>query len=192
MRLCQVTNKLSQVNENPSNEEIARKAVALIAEKRNSMSLTNWLGTGDLGEIGMDVGQAYAYLGIHDHSLDDDTILMTYALRVDEAPTQIDEVNKAMKAIAKSRNSRSLQKFKGGGTVFGEHQLMEWPVGLDNIGNTCYLNSLLQFYFTIKPLRDLVLDFDNYKMSVNHSTLSRKQVGSRRVSSKEVQRAQNC
>ncbi|KAJ3119387.1 ubiquitin-specific protease ubp2 [Nowakowskiella sp. JEL0407] len=31
------------------------------------------------------------------------------------------------------------------------------PVGLCNIGNTCYLNSLLQYYFSLRPLRDLIL-----------------------------------
>ncbi|KAJ3091826.1 ubiquitin-specific protease ubp2 [Quaeritorhiza haematococci] len=35
------------------------------------------------------------------------------------------------------------------------------PAGLNNIGNTCYLNSLLQYYFTIKPLRDRVLAFNH-------------------------------
>lgn len=31
------------------------------------------------------------------------------------------------------------------------------PIGLINIGNTCYLNSLLQFYFSVKPFRDMIL-----------------------------------
>lgn len=33
---------------------------------------------------------------------------------------------------------------------------MEDPRGLKNIGNTCYLNSLLQLLNTIKPIRDFV------------------------------------
>ena len=34
------------------------------------------------------------------------------------------------------------------------------PAGLENIGNTCYLNSLLQFLFTIKDVRDFALQID--------------------------------
>ncbi|KAJ1919201.1 ubiquitin-specific protease ubp2 [Mycoemilia scoparia] len=33
------------------------------------------------------------------------------------------------------------------------------PLGLDNIGNTCYLNSLLQYYFSVLPLRELLSKF---------------------------------
>ncbi|KAJ3058579.1 ubiquitin-specific protease ubp2, partial [Rhizoclosmatium hyalinum] len=31
------------------------------------------------------------------------------------------------------------------------------PIGLENFGNICYLNALIQFYVTIKPLRESVL-----------------------------------
>ncbi|KAH3681859.1 hypothetical protein WICPIJ_007165 [Wickerhamomyces pijperi] len=36
----------------------------------------------------------------------------------------------------------------------------EWPVGLNNIGNTCYLNSILQYLFSVKPVREFVLNFN--------------------------------
>eukprot|EP01061_Rhynchopus_euleeides_P021469 TRINITY_DN35026_c0_g1_i1.p1 TRINITY_DN35026_c0_g1~~TRINITY_DN35026_c0_g1_i1.p1 ORF type:complete len:907 (+),score=314.50 TRINITY_DN35026_c0_g1_i1:35-2722(+) len=31
------------------------------------------------------------------------------------------------------------------------------PVGLKNVGNTCYVNTFLQLYFNIRPFRDLIL-----------------------------------
>ena len=34
------------------------------------------------------------------------------------------------------------------------------PVGLQNIGNTCYLNSILQYMYSIKPLREAVMHFE--------------------------------
>jgi ubiquitin carboxyl-terminal hydrolase 25/28 len=74
-----------------------------------------------------------------------------------------------------------------------DRNLLEWPVGLQNIGNTCYLNSLLQFYFTIRPFRDMVLNFERFQMDVNdESSIAQKQVGSRKVAKKEVERSLKC
>ena len=140
----------------------------------------------------MDIGQAYARLGIDDRTVDDDTILQIYNLRAQDTPSQIDDLKRALTAIAKSKESLVLQKFLSTGMVTSEYSPAQWPVGLGNIGNTCYLNSLLQFYFTIKPLRDLVLNFDDYKMQVEDIASTKKQVGSRRVSRTEIERAQRC
>ena len=182
----------SQVNENRSEEPVARQAVQLIAEKRGSVALRHWLDSGVLGEVEMDAGQAYARLGISDRTIDDETILATYNLSVAEAPSQLDDLRKALTAIAKAKNSRHLQDFLDCGLVSSDKSLLDWPVGLENIGNTCYLNSLLQYYFTVKPLRELVLNFDEYKMPIGEQTICAKQVGSRKVYRKEIERAQRC
>lgn len=181
-----------QVTDNPSDRDIAHNAVSLIAEKRNSEALKSWLATGELGEVEMDVGHAYNRLGIEDRTLDDEMILTTYEIRISEAPSQLQDLRMALKSIAKSKNSSLIASFLNTGLISSEHALSGWPVGLENIGNTCYLNSLLQFYFTVKPLRDLVLNFDEYRMPLDAESLSRKQVGSRRVTAKEVMRAQKC
>ncbi|MCJ1432616.1 ubiquitin-specific protease ubp2 [Xylographa pallens] len=177
-----------KVHESPANEELARQCMVLIAEQRKSTGLKAWLETGQLGEMEMDFGQAYTRLGIGDRTIDDDLVITSYNINMQETPSQIKDLKRALAAIAKSRNSFYLQSFLDSSA--SERKVSEWPVGLENIGNTCYLNSLLQFYFTVKPLRDLVLNFDQYKMQLDDSAFYKKQVGSRKVSKKEVERAQ--
>ncbi|TLS23968.1 hypothetical protein PpBr36_08265 [Pyricularia pennisetigena] len=50
------------------------------------------------------------------------------------------------------------------------------PAGLDNLRNTCYLNSMLQYFFTINPVRDLILNFDEYKLPDNEESRSSRRV----------------
>ncbi|KAL8289253.1 hypothetical protein RB597_001043 [Gaeumannomyces tritici] len=50
------------------------------------------------------------------------------------------------------------------------------PAGLDNLRNTCYLNSMLQYFFTINPVRDLVLNFDEYKLPDTEESRSQRRV----------------
>lgn len=140
----------------------------------------------------MDVGQAYVRLDISDRTLDDEIILAQYESLIADSPSQVGDLKNALAAIAKAKNSRRLKGFLNLDMNSSEHPISEWPVGLENIGNTCYLNSLLQFYFTIKPLRDLVLKIKEFKMPTDGESLKSKRVGSRNVSKKEVDRAQQC
>lgn len=72
------------------------------------------------------------------------------------------------------------------------YPLDQWPVGIENLGNTCYLNAILQFLFTIKPLREYVLNIDEHLMEVNDENIRKKRVGSRMVTADEVKRSQHC
>ena len=164
----------------------------MIASHRNSQALKDFLNTGKIGETEMDVDTAYARLDISERNVDDELLISIYNSRVQDDPSQRDNLQKAITAIAQSRNSRRLNEYIHSAVNSSAHALSEWPVGLENIGNTCYLNSLLQFYFTIKPLRDLVLKIDEYKTSTDEASLKSKRVGSRNVSEKEVARAQKC
>ena len=179
-----------QTGENPANIKTARQAVDVIAQQRNSTPLRSWLQTGELIETEMDVGQAYARLDITERTVDDDLVLSAFNSVLQDQPSQEAELKKALTAIAKDRNSATLKNFVSDGKANNEHNRSEWPVGLENIGNTCYLNSLLQFYFTIKPLRELVLNFEKYKVDLDRTDFGKKQVGSRQVSEREVKRAQ--
>ncbi|KAG5369142.1 Ubiquitin carboxyl-terminal hydrolase 2 [Yarrowia sp. C11] len=66
----------------------------------------------------------------------------------------------------------------------------DWPIGLNNIGNTCYLNSLLQYYFAIKPLREEVLEHDGSDFKLTAGEIRDKRIGGRSVTTSEVKRAQ--
>ena len=180
-----------KVDGKPSEETAARQAVALIANHRKSRALKEWLDTGTLGEVEMDVGQAYARLDITDRQGTEDEMIVTlFNLHSEEQPSQTEDLKKALAAIAKDRNSKILMDHAGIDIDGSVHTLSEWPVALNNIGNTCYLNSLLQFYFSIRPFRDLVLHFDEFRTPTESESLKFKRVGGRNVSRKEIERAQ--
>ena len=179
-----------KVDGKPSEEATARQAVTHIANHRKSRALKHWLDTGTLGQVEMDIGQAYARLDISDRTLEDEMVLLAYNLHVEEQPSQAEDLNQALAAIAKARNSKVLMEHLGLDIDGSLHPTNEWPVGIDNIGNTCYLNSLLQFYFAIKPLRNLILNIGDFKTLIDDASLKSKRVGSRNVSRREVDRAQ--
>lgn len=147
-----------------------------------------------MGPVEMDVGTAFQILEIDDRTVDDELIINVYVARLEDNPARSDEFRNALRAIAKANNSKKLEDFLQHGIVMNTEApaSLEWPVGLENIGNTCYLNSLLQFYFTIKPLRHIVLDFDDFKMEITDENMKQKRVGSRQVKKNEVIRSQRC
>lgn len=52
------------------------------------------------------------------------------------------------------------------GTTIADKKVVDFtlPVGLQNIRNTCYLNSILQYFNTVIPVRNLVLNWEDYKL----------------------------
>lgn len=101
---------------------------------------------------------------------------------------EIKVLRHCLRIIVGRRDSKVLSSFLSSGKV--DASLLpadNWPAGLDNIGNTCYLNSLLQYYFCIKPLRELVLSFDERK--VNRSKQKFRKIGGRDVEDAEILRS---
>ncbi|CAI7568146.1 unnamed protein product [Penicillium glandicola] len=180
----------AKVNDSPLTKELAKRAVALIAESRKSVALEHFINTGEMIAGEMDIGDAYRLLQIPDRTVDDGAIIAAYTICIDENPGDAERYNQALTIIAKQLDSSTLRNMAGISNE-PERSMEDWPVGLQNIGNTCYLNSLLQFYFSVRPFREMVLDFERFQMDLDdEENLAKKQVGSRKVTKKEVERSQ--
>nr|POF15272.1 ubiquitin carboxyl-terminal hydrolase 2 [Quercus suber] len=142
-------------DENSANQEIGRQAVTVIANARDSQYLRDYL-TGNADANAMSVDEALRHLNITERieTLKPDVLAFVFSNARDDRPGDITE--RAIKTIEAALH---------GGMTSNRPPPETWPVGLTSHGNTCYLNSLLQYYFSIKPFRDIVLDFDTHKFS---------------------------
>ena len=143
----------------------------------------------------MEIGDAYNSLQIDDRTaiLDTDTLDALFGARVIEAPGREEEFRQAVELIkAEMQNQQNGIDSMPTAPPEPQYPLNEWPVGLQNIGNTCYLNSLLQFFFTILPLRDLVLDISDHMAELTDEETEDKKVGGAIVRRYEIERAQAC
>ena len=116
----------------------------------------------------MDLSEAYALFEISamsDRRNVDLSVLQSSMLV--SPPSDIGKLQKAYSLIeqdqAQNYNNKEEETPKELGSRVNDFPLDTWPVGCRNNGNTCYLNSVLQFLFTISPLRDLVLHFEAYE-----------------------------
>ena len=81
-------------------------------------------------------------------------------------------------AALEVRNSSNTM---GYGAASGTPADLSLPVGLHNIGNTCYLNSLLQYLFTVKPIRDVVLNYDELRLDLNDEGIRARLLGGNKM-----------
>lgn len=62
------------------------------------------------------------------------------------------------------------------------------PVGLENIAQTCYMNSLFQYYFTVKPLREAILNYEEHE----EGELTEEELKKKQISKLELDRSKRC
>ncbi|KAI5958920.1 UBP2 [Candida theae] len=187
---------LQQNGFNADADEIVflNRALASVAINRRSYLLLNYLET-KLPEYvkvpeleNITEARAYELLNANARTSEFE-IISNFQNKSLSPEVDIRQLRFAMNTIAEFRKSEILLNFVKTGKIDSFLLPAEnWPAGLDNIGNTCYLNSLLQYYFCIKPLRDLVLDFDEDDFDVFDFSGSRK-IGGRKVELAEIRRS---
>ncbi|KAJ8084920.1 ubiquitin-specific protease ubp2 [Marasmius tenuissimus] len=174
----------------------ANEALRVIAESRGSVRLRELYEKGK-NSLMMTPDRAYDVLEVP-KDVDESMLITVFTMRLEEQPTQVDRMQEALNVIAEVRNSERLREFIRTSRDPGEVAAVipaEWPRGLNQLGNTCYLNSLLQYFYTIKDLREAVIPLTNpdtksvEEGKLTDDALTKHRVGGRLVTRKEVQRS---
>ncbi|KAI0296336.1 hypothetical protein B0F90DRAFT_1636470 [Multifurca ochricompacta] len=174
---------------------MANDAFRRMAEMRGSEAL--WKKWEQAKDGGMTPERAYSTLEVP-AEIDDGMLITIFSMRVEDQPNQVDKMREAISVIAEMRDSERLRKFLETGSDPGETvptARQDWPRGLNQLGNTCYLNSLLQYFYTIKDLRDAIAPLLNSsgktmdEEKLTDDDLKRHRVGGRLVTRKEILRS---
>lgn len=140
----------------------------------------------------MDIDEAYKVLEVS-KEVDEDTLVVVYQVRVDDSPYSKERMRTALLCVAEERNSTRLKELVETGMDPGKPPVIvpqAFPRGLQQLGNTCYLNSLLQYFYTIKELRE-VIESGSFDLDapVSDEELLKHRIGGRLVTRREVERS---
>lgn len=180
------TAELIKLESHPQDKELVTRAVLTIASARRSFSLMTRLENDhpDLTDE-MSFAEACDFLAV------DQAASESKAIEIFDNGRKLTDFIKGRKALsvfAGHRTARLIPHYLATGTI--DHTALpaaEWPVGLMNIGNTCYLNSLLQYYFAIKPFRDTTTSF--YDVYTGQDIYRNRRIGGRLIGDHEIDRS---
>ncbi|CAG8569018.1 15047_t:CDS:10, partial [Acaulospora morrowiae] len=180
------------IKENPEKTPVYLQAVFDLTRERKSELLEDHFTMEiSMGKFRVNaVNDAYHEMRASSE-VSDETLIEAYRRYILDDPLRVGVLRDALNTIGKSRNSSAIENFLSGESYHTNsyNYFSNMPVGLDNIGNTCYLNSLLQYYFTIRNLREAVFASDS--VSINGiDQWESITIGGRKVSKAEVERAQ--
>ncbi|KAL2356052.1 hypothetical protein BJ546DRAFT_969739 [Cryomyces antarcticus] len=160
-----------KVDEDSNNFTVGRQALSIIADARRSEHLHSFLVSGQPPQAPMERKEALCMFGQEeDAKIDLDNLETYYQLYKDDPSVNKDAFERAYACLKNESHARrdSMMNVETSKPPPGES-----PVGLISNGATCYLNSLLQYYFSIKPLRDLVLDWEAHEAPMTQGTTMR-------------------
>ncbi|KAH3674348.1 hypothetical protein WICMUC_003374 [Wickerhamomyces mucosus] len=174
--------------DSPSQHELFDRAFITIASERKSFELLDKVEREfpDINDS-IDIETARQLLAV-DKDASDLQIVENFKNVQVTGQLEIKKARQALRTIGDHNNSKLIKSFLQTGFIDPKSlPADEWPVGLNNIGNTCYLNSLLQYYFSIKPLRDEILQFN--EVFTNQEIYLNRRIGGRLVGEAEVNRS---
>ncbi|KAJ1972277.1 ubiquitin-specific protease ubp2 [Dimargaris xerosporica] len=138
-----------------------------------------------------DIQRAYQYFEADEATVTDYHLAHLYKAVLFDRHTQEAQATAQLRVLAAARRSSGLTRFLDTGDIESLEARTpvnvvqpdrRLPAGLHNIGNTCYLNSLLQYYFTVLPLREVLQDTAHW----NVAQLLGRRDGSRPVTRSEI------
>ncbi|KAF3763863.1 hypothetical protein M406DRAFT_109066 [Cryphonectria parasitica EP155] len=172
----------------PDDTKAARLNASIIGKARRSRPIMDRVCTFDstaeaLSFIGFDAGAG----GTRE---DPDFVHAHLVATADDSDSSFDRilVASAARLVAESHgNHQGLLSFASEQqSLAGEPWLTDaikpainytLPAGLANIRNTCYLNSILQYLHTVVPVRDVIMNWESYRLEPTEANIQSRRLG---------------